>query len=232
MSTFVSLITIFLAMLIHSSMQLVPGIFAIFYHSGLSKSSPKKTDDLSLSFILGSELFTACIFVAVYSIVLSLTFIDESIRSILSWILIGILFIEILAIIFFYYRNGKGSALFISRKSATNLTKHAEQVKKRTDALLLGMFSGVSELPFTLPLFFVVSNEAISLTNGQNGILIIIYIIVTTIPLFIIRRSFRSGLNLADIARFRAKNKLFFKLILAIGYFLIATTLITTGIIK
>ena len=232
MSTFVSLITIFLAMLIHSSMQLVPGIFALFYHSGLSKSSASKTDDLSLSFILGSELFSATIFIAIYSAILSLSFIDESIRNILSWVLIGFLFIEIPAIIFLYYRKGKGSSLFISRKSAINLSRHAESIKNRTDAMLLGMFSGVAELPFTLPLFVIVSNEAIGLTNGQNGILIIIYIIVTTIPLFIIRRCFRSGLNLADIARFRAKNKLFFKIILAFGYLLLATTLITTGIIK
>jgi small-conductance mechanosensitive channel len=92
MSFFISVGIIFLAMLIQSLMQLMPGIFAIFYHSALGKTSRQKADDLSLSFILGVELFTALFFVVAYAIISLCATEPPFYEDTLPWIFIAIFF--------------------------------------------------------------------------------------------------------------------------------------------
>lgn len=229
MSVLTSLIILFLAMLIQAFLQLTPAIFTLFYHSALAKTSEKKADDLSLSFILGVEVFHAIIFLSVFSIISWAISSPHFETEILNWILAGI-FGALSVASFFYYFRSRGTELFIPRKIAKNLSTRAKNLKTRSDAWILGFFAGVPELLFTLPLFMICSLTALKFAGLSTPTIIILYILVATVPLFILRALFRGGLNLADIQRLRVKNKSFFRLTITLGYLFLAFLIIANGV--
>ena len=225
MSFFVSLGIVFLAMLIMASLQLQPGVFALFYHYALGKYSRKKASDITLFFILGAETASACLFLCSYFIANLFFFYQfRPETSFFAWILVGIL--VALAILSFvcYFRPGPGTRLFISRKCAKSLNTHAKKSQSRSDAFTLGALSSIHELPFTLPLFIITSIEIIEMTVEffPSHLLTLLYIIIPTIPLFIIRWKFQLGYNLADIERSRTKDKIFIRFILGFSYLAIS----------
>lgn len=228
MSVFVPLILLVLPMLIQGFLQLTPATFTIFYHHALAKFSRQKSDDLALSFILGTEFFTAIMFLCVYYIVsFLLTFAD--LTNFTFWLLSGIFFALSLASAFCYYRKSPATALFIPRRLSHAYTLRASTAKSRTDCFLLGFFSGIPELLFTLPLFMLMTLALFLLPSLPAIIIFIIYIIIATIPLFVYRTFYRIGYNLATITRIRIKMKPYVRLILSLSYFFIALTLIYLG---
>ncbi len=91
MSGFTPYGIIVLAMLIFATLQLTPGVFALFSHYALGKYSKPKASRLSLFFILGVEAINACLFVSVYYLA-SVVFLGNTnlICQIVSFILAGV----------------------------------------------------------------------------------------------------------------------------------------------
>lgn len=221
MSFFVSLGIVVMAMLIMACLQLQPGIFSLFYHYASGKYSKSRASDLSVFFILGAETAAACFFFCSY--LLANLFFLYKFRpetSFFAWIMVGVLIALAVMGLFCYFRPGSGTRLFISRRCAHNLSTHAQKAKSRSDAFVLGALSGVCELPFTLPLYLITSIEIMEMAVEfyPSNLLTILYIIVPTIPLFVIRWRFQTGHNLADIQRSRVKDKYFTRIILCLSY--------------
>ena len=212
-------------MLIMASLQLQPGVFALFYHYASGKYPKARTSDITLFFILGAETAAACLFLCSYYIA-NLLFLYQfrPETSFFAWIIVGILIALAIISLFCYFRLEPGTQLFISRKCAKNLDLHAKNTRSRSDAFALGAFSSVCELPFTLPLFIITSIEIIEMTVKffPSHLLTLLYIIVPAIPLFIVRWRFKTGHNLADIQKSRVKDKNFTRFILGISYLTIA----------
>ena len=221
-------------MLIQAFLQLTPGLFAYFYHHALGKSSGKKADDTSLSFILGTEILTAIVFLVVY-IIISFFIADKITDSnIYMATLVGIFIAESVIAFFFYFRRNskkkeQSTKTFLPRFIAKNLIVNAKKAKNRSDTITLGIITAACELIFTLPLYIIISTEILSLGLRYGFVYIIAYIIIATVPLFAIRTAFRTDHNLAEIQRFRVNKKLFIKLILSISYLLIAILIIVKG---
>lgn len=231
MSVFISFAILFLSMLIQAFLQVTPGIFSIFYHSALAKNSRKKADDLSLYYILGVEIFSTIIFITVFSFMSFVFTFQDFINGIFPWLMAGVFSALSVVSFFFYFRKGSGTTLFISRRIAKGIATRTKKLKNRSDALVLGIISSILDLIFTLPLYIIVSIETIKISSFPNFLVIILYIIVSTIPLFTLRTFFRGGLNLADIQRLRIKNKSFFRIIITVGFLLLAFSTIGLGVI-
>lgn len=227
MSIFISVVILILVALIQISMQLTPGIFILFYHYALGKKSRNKADDLSLSFILGAETFIATIWFLVL-----FTFLPI-IPQVFIWVIASLLIIEATASLFFYYRKGPGTALFITRSSAKVLELRAKNIKTRSDAFILGFFSNLPELIFTFPLYllasFIMPNISFSL---PPAIYIIIYLMLAVMPLFFIHILYRTDHNLSDIERLRINLKPVVRLFLFVGFLLLAILTINYGVIN
>ncbi|MDO4752919.1 MAG: hypothetical protein Q4A36_01620 [Candidatus Saccharibacteria bacterium] len=240
MSVFTSLTIILLAMVIQAFMQLTPGIFMIFYHHSLGKTSNKKADDRSLSFILGAEICIAIIFLAIYIIVSFFVNEKDFPSNIFLWIMFGIFLLEAIITFFFYFRprskkiakSKNTTILFIPRHITENLIYHAEQTKNRSDTIVLGMVACVFELIFTLPLYIISSVAIFNISINVGFVFIVAYIIIATIPLFTIRTLFRTGHNLAEIQRSRVRKKTFFRLVISISFLLLAILIFTTIITR
>lgn len=222
MSVFIPLGIVLLSMLIQGFLQLSPGVFAIFYHHALGKTSPKKADDESLSFVLGVEIAIAIVFLITY-FVIAFSFSENDFTDSIFFIVLAIIFV-ILAIFTscWYFRIGKKyrktTTLFLPRHLKSSLIHHAENAKNRTDTIILGFLTTIIELPFTLPLMIISSVAIFKISITSGFLFIIAYIVIATLPLFTIRTLFRTNHNLAEIERLRIKWKTPFRLILTFGY--------------
>lgn len=236
MSVLSSVGIVILAMVIMASLQLLPGIFALFYHYSLGKYGESKASSFSLFFIIGTEITSAFLFMSAFYIAYVLFLNDLSPRNnILTWILIGILIALFAISFFFYYRrpHSKDTQLFIPRSFAKNLDLRAKTAKSPSDAFVLGALANVYELPFTLPLYLVTATEIMHMHTEYfaDDLLTILYILVSTIPLICLYYSFRSGHNLADIQRSRVRDKTFHRILISLSYFTIAILIICFRII-
>lgn len=229
MSVLTSIGILVFAMLILAFLQLVPGIFLLFTHYASGKYSKLKATDLTTFFILGVETAVVLIFLSLCTILCvspATTFIIDS--DIFAWIMAGIFLALSLVIFSFYYRKGRGSKLFISRRLAHEYQAKIPTVKTRSDAFVFGLTALIPELIFTLPLFLIVTTEIMQLGTDcfARAGLIILFALVTILPLLIFYTFSQHSRNLADFIRFRFKNKTFFRLTLALLYFLIAVLII------
>lgn len=229
MRVFVPVGIIILAMVIMFSLQLVPGVFAIFHHYALGKYSKKRASILSLFFILGAEVVSACLFMSCFYFAYLLFFgFDHPETSFIAYILAGVIIALAIMSFFFYYRRGPGTQLFIPRSFAVALRRYARSASSRSDAFMLGALSGVCELVFTFPLYIITSIEIMemSISHLSNNVLTVLYIIAPIVPLVLIAYRYHSGRNLADIQRSRVKDKHFTRFIMSLSYLIIAILII------
>lgn len=233
---FASLAIIILAIGIQTLLQLSQGVFAVFYHHALGKTTAKKADDRSLSFILGVEIFTAVFYLLTYLIVSFVITQKGFDNIILVWIMIGIFITEAVFFFFCYYKMGKKykktSRLFVNRHVAEALIYKAEHAKSRTDTIILGIVTSAIELAFTLPLFVISSVEILRFDSRFGFLFIVIYVIAATAPLFGTRILFRANNTLAGIMQIRSSKKNLYRILITIGYLSIAALVFITGVVK
>ena len=206
-----------------SSLQIVPGVFALFYHYALGKHSRQRASILGLFFILGTEIISACLFLSSYYLVNLLFFSEHRPEhSFLVWLAAGITLALAFSSFFLYYRKGS-TMTFLSRKYAKNLRHHAKTINRPSDAFVLGALSNTCELAFTLPLYIITSIEIMEMHYEYiaDDLLTVLYIVTPTIPLFVLYYKYHMHHNLADILKSRAKDKTFTKFILGLSYFTI-----------
>lgn len=226
MDIFTSVIILILATLIQSLMQLSPSVFSLFYHYALGKKSHSKIDDFSLHFILGTETFIVTIFTILYIFVFAIRNQINSPNDLPMWILSGIFIAEAFASFCFYYRHGKTTTLFLSRSAAKSLTLHAQKVKSRSDAFVLGFLSNIAELVFTLPLYLIIILTFLNFPTIARATTIIIYLVVAILPLIFTYIAYRTGHNLAEISRFRLRFKPLIRFSLFLGFILLSIVVI------
>lgn len=232
MSIFASVIILILAMLISFCLQLTPGTFALFYHYALGKTTTKKADDQSLSFILGVEIFITIAWLFIYFLVLTCFYNFPDLEGIFLFIMAGIFFAEAIAALFFYYRRGKSTALFISRHTASKLLERIKKVKKRSNGITIGIRVSLFEFIFTLPLYLISANVLLKFDALPRVFIIALYVLLSVLPLFITRYAFKLDNNLADIERFRVKIKPVVKSILFFSFLLLGLATLYLGILN
>ena len=231
MSFLISVGILILSALILASLQLTPAIFTYFYHYASGKKSKKTADDLAISFILGTETFNTIIFLLLYSVYFSLFYsLGEIKLGVFPWIMAGIFLALAFVSFFFYYRKSRGTELYLSRKLAKNLIIRAKNVKTRSDAFLLGCFSGTTELLFSLPLFIIVIMVTNVVNYAPRTILLLLFIFSVSIPLFSYSYMYQRGHNFAEITRRRIKNKPFFRFVIPLAYLLLVFACINMGL--
>ncbi len=233
MSSVTSGIILITSMVISVFLQLSSGIFLIFYHSALARTSRKKADDMSLYFILGVEFSTALVFFAVFLVVSLLLNYQLLPLDITRFVLAGIFGALSVSCFFFYFRRQKPKTteLFIPRKVARSLAVRAKSVKKRSDVFLLGFSAPVFELIFTVPLFFVLSLESLTSLPLASSAVLILYILFSIIPLFSIRNLYKIGRNTAEIERVRVKNVMLVRLVLTVCFLVMTISLNIDGVL-
>ncbi len=230
MSIFISGVILVLVALILACMQLVPGVFILFYHYALGKNSAKKAHGLSPYFILGYVVFLVATWFIVHNLIFSIFYhLEDTSIKFFSWALAGILLAESILSFLFYYRKGKFTELFISRPVAKALDVHAQNSKTRTDAFTLGFLSGVPELIFTFPLFAISSTALMKINPLFRASALILSLLIIILPFVYLVYLFHFDHNLAEIERLRIRFKPIFRLTICLGFLALAFAAINLG---
>lgn len=216
---------VFLAAVIHATLQLSLGALLLLYHASLGKHVRKKTRFLVDSYISGMGML---VFLGLAATIFVLDryfekplYIEELV------IVIGMLIALAIAVWFFYYRRGKSTELWLPRSVARFIDKRAKMTNSNTEAFSLGVLTSLAEMPFTIVLFVVAANSILVLPHLYQILAVAMYTIITIIPPIILRFAIRKGQTVVDIQRWRVKHKTFFRLLTGAGFFVLGFFLFT-----
>lgn len=217
-------------------LQLTPSVFLIFYHYASAKYSRKNVLDFSSFFIVGVAAMTALVLFLLYFAIFHFLTDNPGLNlDLYTWIVAGILIALGFFCLFFYYRKGPGTQLFISRNFANKITTQARRVRKPFDAFSLGLATGTVELIFSLPIYVVVITEIVAFpveSTVIRPVLLFVFTLCTMFSVMSIRGQFYNfGRNLAEIEKRREKYKTFKKFMLAFSYFALAGLIIAFRIL-
>lgn len=207
---------VFLAAVIHATLQLELGALLLLYHASLGKHVRKKTRNLVDSYIagIGMLVFLA---VAATAFILSRLFGTELYAEEIL-IVVGMLMALAIAAWAFYYRRGKSTELWLPRTVARFIDKRAKATNSNTEAFSLGVLTSLAEMPWIMVLFVVAANSIIVLPAAYQLLAVALYTIIAIIPPVVLRLAIRRGQTVVDIQRWRVKHKNFMRMITGVGF--------------
>lgn len=216
---------VFLAAVIHATLQLSLGALLLLYHASLGKHVRKKTRFLVDSYISGMGML---VFLGLATTIFMLDRYFEKPLYIEELVIVtGMLIALAIAAWFFYYRRGKSTELWLPRSVARFIDKRAKTTNSNTEAFSLGVLTSLAEMPFTIVLFVVAANSILVLPHLYQILAVVMYTIITIIPPIVLRFAIRKGQTVVDIQRWRVKHKTFFRLLTGAGFFVLGFFLFT-----
>ncbi len=229
MEMIIPLSEVFLAAVVHASLQLQLGSLLLLYHASLGKHVRAKTKHLVESYIAGLGTLIMLILAAGCFVM------DRYFGSALypEELMIVILMLLALAILtwVFYYRRGRSTELWLPRTVARYIDRRAKQTDSNTEAFSLGLLTSLAEMPFTLVLFCVAANGILLLSDGYQLLALVIYVVIAILPAVILRIAVKRGQTVAEIQRWRVKHKTFFRVISGAGFLVLAIFLLAFEVI-
>ena len=207
---------VFLAAIVHATLQLSLGALLLLYHASLGKHIPKKTRQLVSNYIAG---IGTLVLLALTGIAFILErWLGGKLYTEELLIVIGMLVALALAVWVFYFRWGKSTELWLPRTVARFINHRAKETNSDTEAFSLGLLTSLAEMPFSLVLIVVAANSILALPGEQQLIAVALYTVIAILPPIILRAAVRRGKTVVDIQRWRVKNKNFFRVITGVGF--------------
>lgn len=231
-----SLAIIALAGLIHASFQLSVSMLTLLSgHTIGSRASHTKVLRRTGSFISGVTLMTLLL-LSFLTLVLQI-FFQSTIPPLVWSIGCGLLFGLGIAVWAFYYRKAAGTTLWLPRGIATFLSRRTKATKSSAEAFSLGMASVVAELLFIIAPLAVSAMALIHLEPLWQGIGITLYVLMSSISLFVVGMMVGSGHKLSGIQKWRESNKRFLQFaagsgLLILGFFTYVDQVLSVAVIS
>jgi hypothetical protein len=234
MDIFGSLAIIALAALIHSSFQLSVSVLTLISgHSMVAKRSQSKVLRLTTGFVSGSVVMTVLLLAFIATI-----FTDSFNGSTpnIAWAMAcGLLFGVSVAVLLFYYRREKGTALWIPRPIAQHLNDRAKATSSSVEAFSLGMTSVIGELIFIVAPLIISALVLIQLPPVWQLAGIGIYGVVSMSSLAVVWALIGGGNKLSSIQKWREENKYFMQFaagagLIILGFFAYVTEVVGNSI--
>lgn len=211
---------VFLAAVIHATLQLELGALLLLYHASIGKHVRKKTKHLVSSYISGIGTLILLSLAAV-AFVLDRYF-GKALYAEELIIIVGMLVALAIASWMFYYRRGRSTELWLPRSVARFIDKRAKLTNSNTEAFSLGLLTSLAEMPFTLVLLVIAANSILELPYLHQLIAVAVYAIIAILPSIILRFAIRRGQTVVDIQRWRVKHKTFFRILTGAGFLVLA----------
>ena len=230
MKELVDVLIIAFAAITNAGLQLGAGTLLLLYNESLGKKVRKTTRAVTRGFIIGTFLFTILLVSAASLMILLINnhpFGENGLT-----VAAGALLAMSIVVIFLYYRSGKNTMLWIPDFIAKYFRKRAGKADTGAEGIALGMTTILAELPFSLILIVIAANSVLNLPQATILLAIAGYSIVVVMPLIIVKVLIRNGKNLADIQRWRVKNKTFLKIFTGICYVALAAFVIAFKLLK
>ncbi len=220
---------VFLAAIVHASLQLALGALLLLYHASLGKHIRPKTKQLVGSYIAGVGVLTMLGLAAA-------TLIFERVFG-------GALFVEGLVIVvaflvalavaawLFYYRRGRSTELWLPRSVARFITARAKVTNSNTEAFALGLLTSFAEMPFTMVLMAVAANAMLQLGDGLQLLALAAYTLIAILPSVVMRAWIKKGKTVVEIQKWRVKHKTFFRVLTGSGFLILGLFMLAFGVL-
>lgn len=215
---------VFLAALVHASLQLQLGSLLLLYHASLGKYIKTKTKHLVESYISGIGMLVLLTLGAV-CFAMERYFMGR-LRPEEILVIVTVLVVLALIVWVFYYRRGKSTELWLPRSVARYIDQRAKNTDSNTEAFSLGLLTSIAEMPFTLMLLMVAGNGILSLRPEYQLLAVAMYTMIAILPAVILRIAVKKGQTIADIQKWRVQHKLFFRVISGAGFLVLAGFLV------
>lgn len=207
---------VFLAAVIHATLQLSLGGLLLLYHASLGKHVRKRTRSLVSSYIAG-------IGTLIFLLLATITFLldrwfEKSLYTEELLVIVGMLVALAIVMWLLYYRRGKSTELWLPRSVAAFINKRAKLTNSNTEAFSLGMLTSFAEMPFTIILIVVAANSILSLSFPYQILAVALYVVIALVPLVALRLAIRRGQTVVSIQRWRVKHKTFLKIVSGVGF--------------
>jgi len=204
-----SLAIVALAALIHASFQLSVSVLTLLSgHAIGAKRSQAKVLRLSWGFIAGVAVMTLLV-LSFVSLLLLHSFGQAEAPLVVWAIACGLVFGIGIAVWLFYFRNEKGTKLWIPRPLAEHLTDRSKATKHSAEAFSLGLTSVLSELIFIIPSMVISALVLLELPSAWQLVGIATYVIISSLGLLIVSSLIGSGHSISKIQKWREENKRF-----------------------
>lgn len=235
MNTFSSIAIVILAALIHSSFQLSVSVLTMLSTHALgAKKSQSKLLRLTTGFLIGAGIMTALI--VGDSILVCLSMFGGKVPEIIWTIACGLAGGVAIAIWLFYYQKDAGTSLWIPRPVAKYLSDRTKATKSSVEAFSLGMTSVFGELLFIIAPIFITGVVLSTLPSIWQLFGIVIYTIISLLPLVAVWMLVGSGHSISKIQKWREKNKHFLQFasgagLIVLAFFVFVNQVITTTVV-
>lgn len=203
--------------ILHASFQLGTSVLTLMSgHSLMHKTAKRRLLTLNIAYIFGVFSMTTIMLAgmtAAFVVWLPLEYIQT------AWLFLTSAAIVVgLLVMIAYYRDGKGTRLWIPRSFASYLENRSKKTRNAIEAGALGITSVVAELPFTAVLMAIASLALASTVMIEDYLIIIIlYCLVATLPLMAITLLLSGNHKLSRIQHWRESNKTFLQYSSGIG---------------
>jgi hypothetical protein len=231
MNTFDSLTIIALSALIHASFQLSVSMLTLLSsHTIGAKRSHARLLGLTNAFSAGVFVMTILILSAIALFVQIAT--SELNMTVLWIVTCGLLFGLGAAVWIFYYRREQGTALWLPRGMARYLSDRTKATKQTGEAFGLGISSVIAELLFIFAPILVASIVLVGLSPAIQLFGIVLYCLISLLPLLIVNGLIGSGHKISRIQQWREQNKSFLQFIaggglVVLGFYLYVDQVLT-----
>lgn len=198
---------ILLAAVIHASFQLSVSVLTLLSGHALGrKSARSRLLKLVYGFISGAGVMTILLLSTFAFVLLNATY--DTLPTL--WTLACGASIAVgIAVWLFYYRDRRGTSLWIPRSFAEFLTARSKHSKNTAEAFGLGMTSIFAEILFVFAPITVTALVLTELPYDQQLIGILAYTLVSLAPLLFAGFRIGSGHKLSHIQKWRESNKHF-----------------------
>ncbi len=123
----------------------------------------------------------------------------------------------------FYFRRTSGTQLWLPRPMAKYLAERTKKTKNNAEAFTLGIASALGELPFLIAPLSLAALILVQKTPYTQASGLILYVIIATLPLFIINTMINLGRPVSSIQRWREQYKYFLQYVAGSGLVIIGT---------
>lgn len=216
---------VILAAVVHAGFHLSISVLTLLSgHSLSKKKSHFQLTKLSMSLFLGSLITTVLIF-STFAY-LSDIFYNFAFLKVFWAMLVGILVSTGISVWIFYYRRVKGSTngteLWIPRSMAKYLNLRASKTNHSAEAFSLGVISVLSEILFYFAPLLASTTLTINTDSAFQFAVLIIYVMISNLPLFIIACLISGGHPISEIQAWRDRNKNFIQFVSGLGMIILA----------
>lgn len=231
MEVYASLGIVILSGLVAASLQLPLGTLLLLYHASLGNHIHKKTKSIASSFISGVTLMNFLLLGTALFLVAGLTQ-SGVLPSLGHVVLFGFLVALGITAWFFYYKRKGSTELWLPRRLARFIDSRAKLTNDISEAFSLGLLVPLSEILFALPLLVLASDAILRLDPLFQTSALVLYTVFGTLPLLVLRLFVRRGRNVAEVQRWRLKNKNFFRFFTGAAFLILAAFLFAFVILK